>query len=129
MSRSAPPVRSVLVVDDLDDAATSLADVLALHGFSARAVVTGADALEAVAGDPPDAVVLDLLMPGLDGWELARRLRACALPKPLLLIALTGYPLDAARRRAGEAGIDLFLLKPVEPTLLLSALNRTTLPQ
>jgi CheY-like chemotaxis protein len=127
MSAPARSARSVLVVDDLDDAADSLAAVLELYGFSARAVATGAAALASVVDDPPDAVVLDLLMPDLDGWELARRVRAATTKTPLL-IALTGYPADEARRRATEAGIDLYLLKPIEPAVLVSALNRDSTP-
>jgi CheY-like chemotaxis protein len=119
---------SVLVVDDLADAAVSLAVLLKLCGFHAQAVYTGAAALRAAEESPPDAVVLDLRMPGMDGWELARRLHARAAPrgrgKRPLLIAMTGCGSESARRKSAEAGIDLHLLKPVEPAYLAGVLWR-----
>lgn len=117
---------SVLVVDDLMDAAVSLAVLLGLCGFRARAVCRGEDALRAAEESPPHAVVLDLKMPGMDGWELARRLRARAGPRGVrpLLIGVTGCGSDADRRRSAEAGLDLHLLKPVEPAVVVGVLRR-----
>jgi DNA-binding response OmpR family regulator len=117
---------SVLVVDDLMDAAVRLAVVLGYHGFHARAVCTSADALRACAESPPDAVVLDLRMPGLDGWELARRLGAREVPRGMrpLLIGVSGCGSEAARRKSVEAGIDLHLLKPVDPAVLVGVPKR-----
>jgi CheY-like chemotaxis protein len=119
---------SVLVVDDLDDAADSLATLLEMSGFPARAVTSGEAALAAVAADPPDVVILDLLMPGTDGWEVARRLRAGGPAGRPLLVALTGCDGREDRRRAAEAGIDVFLLKPIEPAALVATLTRLNLP-
>lgn len=115
---------TVLVVDDEADAADSLALVLELSGFAARVAADGAGALRAARADPPDAVVLDLLMPGMDGWELARRLRDEALGRRPLLIAVTGCGTEEARRRSAAAGIDLHLLKPTDPGLLVGVLER-----
>jgi CheY-like chemotaxis protein len=115
---------SVLVVDDLDDAADSLATLLEMSGFPTRAVTSGEAALAAAAADPPDVVILDLLMPGTDGWEVARRLRAGGPAGRPFLVALTGCDGREDRRRAVEAGIDLFLVKPVEPSALVAILTR-----
>jgi CheY-like chemotaxis protein len=115
---------SVLVVDDLVDAADSLAAVLVLCGFAARVATSGRAALAAALADPPDAVVLDLAMPGMDGYELARRLRACPGERRPLLVAVTGLTREEDRRRSAEAGIDLHFLKPVEPAALVGVLER-----
>src|SRR4051794_6787387 len=96
---------SLLVVDDDADTADSLADLLILHGHDARSATSGADALQLAADEPPDAVVLDLQMPGMDGWDLARRLSAAA--KPPLLIAVSGCGAEADRCRSIRAGIHL----------------------
>src|SRR5690349_12670824 len=125
---TAPPTPGrapkVLVVDDLADAADSTAAVLALHGFAVAVATSGAAALRAAAADPPDAVVLDLAMPGMDGYELARRLKNQATGDRPLLIAVTGCGSEADRRKSAAAGIDLHLLKPVEPAALVAALDR-----
>jgi CheY-like chemotaxis protein len=120
MSPSAP---SVLVVDDCADSADSLATLLELHGFPARAVTDGADAIQSAVTNPPDVVVLDLLMPGLDGWEVARQLRSCGTPKLPFIVALTGRDTAPDRRQAQEAGIDLYLRKPVEPADFIAILK------
>src|SRR4051812_25198843 len=117
MHPARPP--SVLVVDDLADAAESLAVLLELQGFRARAVTSGADAVAACAADPPDVVFLDLRMPGTDGCEVARRLRERFGPGHPHLVAVTGCAGREDRRRAAEAGIDRYLLKPVEPAALI----------
>jgi CheY-like chemotaxis protein len=114
---------SVLVVDDDPDTADTLTDLLNLTGHRARAAHGGIEAQRLAAAEWPDVVILDLAMPGVDGWELAHRLHPVPpRPRPLL-IAVTGCGGADDRRRAREAGIDLYLLKPVgldvlEPVLL-----------
>jgi len=119
---TAPHALSVLVVDDDADTADSLADLLALHGYAARAATCGADALALAAADPPDVLVLDIRMPGMDGWELARRFAGAR--KPPLVVAVSGCGTDADRQRSGEAGVHLHLVKPVEPAVVLGILRR-----
>jgi two-component system CheB/CheR fusion protein len=129
--RAATPLRSVpagtaprriLVVDDNVDAASSLASVLQLSGHEVRAVYSGAEALAAAEEFKPDYVVLDLNMPGIDGVEVGRRLRASPSAASASLIALTGMgqPADVERTRA--AGFDHHLTKPVEPHEVLDLL-------
>ena len=116
----------VLVVDDNRDGADSLALVLRAHGYTVRTAYTGEEALAIAGGFQPGAILLDLGMPGLDGYATARRLRAApASPSPFL-VAVTGWGQDRDRRLTTEAGFDAHLVKPVDvddlTALLQSAL-------
>jgi CheY-like chemotaxis protein len=113
---------AVLVVDDFQDTAESLAMVLRSEGFDARAAYGAAAALATVADWPPDAVLLDLAMPGTDGYALAERLCREALRRPLL-VAVTGLGRDADRDHTRAAGFDHHLVKPVDPCALLDLLR------
>ena len=123
------PVR-ILCVDDNHDAAESLALILQLVGLEAEAAFDGPSALQAAARFRPHACVSDINMPGMDGYQLARRLRQWAGSRPLLLIAVTARTTDEDRRRSLEAGFDLHLNKPADPGELLEAVaafgNRLT---
>lgn len=114
----------VLVVDDDPDAADSTASLLTLSGFDARATCCGADALRQARESPPDVVLLDLMMPGMDGYELAHRLRNEAARKRPLLVAVSGCASPEEHRRSAEGGIDLHLDKPVDPAVLVGVLRR-----
>ncbi|WP_020652476.1 PAS domain S-box protein [Massilia niastensis] len=115
-ARSDAPLRGqrILVVDDNRDAADSLAMLLHGDGAEVRAVYGGEAALAAVAEFHPSTVLLDLGMPGMDGFETARRLRALEGGRALGLVALTGWGQEADRRRTQEAGFDRHLTKPVD---------------
>ena len=104
----------VLVVDDNQDAADSLAALLDIDGFDARAVYDGAAAIVVAAEAPPDMIIMDLGMPGMDGYETARAIRQQPGAERILLLALTGWGQSDARRRTAEAGFDHHLVKPVE---------------
>ena len=112
--RVASPVRRVLIVDDNVDSADSLAMILKIDGHETDRVYTAHDALERSVSFKPDVILLDIGLPGIDGYEVARRLRATPGLERLRLVALTGYgqPEDRARTRA--AGFDDHLVKPVE---------------
>ncbi len=114
----APPSLRVLVVDDNADAANSLAMALRMTGQRVRVAYDGETALSFAAEDPPEAVVLDLGMPGMDGYQVARRLRGDPATRKSLLIALTGWGQDADKRKSQEAGFDHHLVKPVDPTVV-----------
>ncbi len=111
-------VLRVLVVDDDHDAADSLCTLLRLWGHGNRVAYSGAAALVTAAAYRPDALLLDLAMPGMNGLWLARRLRRHPSLQGLLLIAITGYGDDAHRQLGMEAGFDHFLVKPVDPVAL-----------
>jgi PAS domain S-box-containing protein len=113
----ARPLR-VLVVEDNLDAAESMAGLLNLWGHRVRVVHDGRSALEAARAEQPDAVLLDIGLPGLDGYEVARRLRRDLGMRQSVLVAMTGYGQPEDRRRSRESGIDHHFVKPVEPSLL-----------
>ena len=115
---------SILVVDDDPDTADTLAILLHLLGYHTRAAHGGAEAQAMATEDRPDVVILDLLMPGIDGWELAHRLQPVSPDRRPLLIAVTGCEGKEERRRAREAGIDLYLIKPVLTAALTEVLER-----
>jgi len=106
--------RRILVVDDNRDAADSLAMMLKFDGHEAEAVYGGTEALERAAALAPQVVLLDIGLPGMDGYEVARRMRQLALRAGPKVIALTGYGQPEDRARALQAGFDAHLVKPVE---------------
>jgi CheY-like chemotaxis protein len=115
-------------VDDNRDSADSLATLLRLIGNDVRTAYDGRQALEAVAAYQPDLVLLDIGLPGMDGYAVARALRAGHSDSRIRLVALTGYGRDEDRRRSAEAGFDHHLVKPVAPEVLLGILTGATVP-
>ena len=115
------PIR-VLCVDDNEDAAVSLGTLLRLAGFGAEVCHDGRAALECVERFRPEACVLDITMPGMDGCELAHVLRRSEGGGALFLVAVTALGDAAALARTAEAGFDLHLTKPVEPQRLIDVL-------
>jgi signal transduction histidine kinase/ActR/RegA family two-component response regulator len=112
-----------LVVDDNEDAATLMSDLLGLLGCTARIARDGASALAAWSEMRPDLALLDIGLPDMDGYELARQLRA-SNDSGCIFIALTGYGQDADRARSRAAGFSEHLLKPVEVDDLQAVLDR-----
>jgi signal transduction histidine kinase/CheY-like chemotaxis protein len=121
---AAPDAGSVLVVDDNHDAADSLGELLGAMGLGVQVAYSGEQALQAAAGRHFDVAVLDIGMPGMDGCELARRLRERPGLQALRLIALTGWGQDTDRARFASAGFDHHLLKPVDPDALLDLVQQ-----
>ena len=111
---AALPARRILIVDDNRDAAQSLGMVLKYLGADVQVAHDGAQALEALRAYEPGVVFLDIGMPGMDGYEVARRIRAQALERPPAIVALTGWGQEQDRRRAREAGFDHHLVKPAD---------------
>ncbi|MBV9125149.1 MAG: response regulator, partial [Planctomycetes bacterium] len=116
--------RQVLVVDDNVDSAESLAILLRAHGHQVRLAHNGPEGLQVALAHSPEVVVLDIGLPGMNGYEIARRLRQQGLSGKPLLVALTGYGQEEDRRRSGEAGFDHHLTKPVDPDTLLGLIAR-----
>jgi CheY-like chemotaxis protein len=106
--------KRILIVDDNADAANSLAQVLALDGHVAEAVYSASAALNWAASFAPEVVLLDLGLPEMDGYEVARRLRQRPEFVGVRIVALTGYGQSEDVRRSSEAGFDDHLTKPVD---------------
>jgi CheY-like chemotaxis protein len=115
--------RRILVVDDNVDAAESLADLLQLHGHEVRVVHSGGAALEAVGSFLPQIIFLDIAMPQMDGYEVARQLRQRPDLDHPVIVAVTGFGRDADRQRAREAGFDEHATKPLAPDVLARLVN------
>jgi CheY-like chemotaxis protein len=119
----------VLIVDDDPDTVASLRLLLEAWGFEAWTARDGQTALEMAQAFPPEVVILDLAMPCLDGYEVARRLRQ-SLPEGLCIICMSGYGTEVDRQRSQEAGCDHHLLKPADPGELRRLLeSRRYVPQ
>jgi PAS domain S-box-containing protein len=116
------PARRILVVDDNADSAESLATLMRLHGQDVRVAYDGPRALEAAAAEPPELVFLDIGMPEMDGYEVARRLRRLPALRDAVLVALTGWGQDEDRQRSKEAGFDFHLTKPADLAVLQQVL-------
>ena len=116
--------RKILVADDNQDAANSLAMLLRLAGHDVRTVHGGEAALTVASTFEPEIALLDIGMPDLNGYEVAKRLRLTDGGKDLRLIALTGWGQDDDKRRARDAGFDHHLTKPVDPQRLDALLSR-----
>jgi CheY-like chemotaxis protein/two-component sensor histidine kinase len=112
------PRRRVLVADDNIDFANSLASLLVSHGHDVRVVHDGAEALHAAAEFLPEYAFLDIGMPKVHGYEVARRMKANPATADCVLVAVTGWGQEDDRRRARDAGFDRHLVKPVDPQQL-----------
>jgi CheY-like chemotaxis protein len=112
-----PPGFRVLVADDNRDAADSLQRILALYGYEVRVAYDGTSAVQINDDFKPLVAVLDIGMPGTNGYEVAREIRA-RHGDGITLVALTGWGQEGDRRRAMEAGFDFHLTKPVDPGAL-----------
>jgi signal transduction histidine kinase/ActR/RegA family two-component response regulator len=124
-SRPAGALR-ILVVEDNEDARRMLGAALAHEGHEVRTASDGASALAQAADLRPQVALIDIGLPDMDGYEVARRLRAATGREPAALVALTGYGQSEDRRRTQEAGFDAHLVKPVSPDLLLRAVGAVT---
>jgi len=108
------PSRRILIVDDSRDGGESLATLLRVLGAEVALAHSGRHALDCVDTFKPDVVLLDIGMPGMDGYEVARRIRANPANRHISLIALTGWGQDEDRRRSVAAGFDHHLVKPAD---------------
>ena len=121
-----PQHRRILVADDNLDALESLAALLALNGHEVHRAQDGAAALQAAMRHRPEVIFLDIGMPQMDGYEVARRIRAHEWGKELLLIAVTGWGQESDRQRSFAAGFDFHLVKPVDLEKLNQLLSKVS---
>ena len=118
------PALQVLVVDDNVDAAETMAMLLDMSGHRTAKVHSGLEVLDAALEFQPDVILLDIGLPGMNGYEVATRIREERTLDRTLLVALTGWGSDADKRLASEAGFDVHLTKPVGPDALMEVLAR-----
>ena len=104
----------VLIIDDNRDAADTLHALLRDYGFTCASALDGPSGLETATSFAPDAILLDLGLPGLDGYEVARRIRSQPDGARVLIVAITGYGEERDRELSAEAGFDAHLVKPVD---------------
>jgi CheY-like chemotaxis protein len=116
-------------VDDSVDAAESLAKVLRVLGHVVHTAYDGLSALEAARLNAPDIVMLDIGMPRMDGFDVARRMRQDPASKDVFLVALTGYGQDEDRRQSQESGFNAHLVKPVLLEHLRAVLDNVSAPR
>jgi len=108
----------VLVIEDNPDGRETLATMLRLSGHEVTEAESGPGGVEAAQANPPDLAIVDIGLPGFDGFEVARRLRADPRTAATRLAALTGYGQEDDRQHAVAAGFDWFLVKPADPRAL-----------
>ena len=123
-----PEEGCLLVVDDNRDAAQSMAVLLRMEGYVVHIAYDGPTALEAVQKTQPRAVLLDLGLPGIDGFEVAQRIRAMPGGTRVLLIAISGYGQDELRRKAQQIGFDRHFVKPIDPIAITRLLETERRP-
>jgi len=117
-------MRSVLLIDDDSDGRDAHAFVLEARGYRVHTAPDGRLGLAAAREHRPEVVVLDLSLPGVDGWETTRRLRADPETRAAWIVALTGHTTGEAWQRALDAGVDGYLIKPATPEELMAEIDR-----
>ena len=117
-----PPL--ILVVDDTKDSRELFVEYLRMTGFETAQAASGREALDKAADLRPAAIVMDLEMPEMDGWEATRRLKADERTRAIPVVALSAHVMEGARKQATEAGCAGFLSKPCYPTQVSAELKR-----
>ncbi|MGD2146354.1 MAG: response regulator, partial [Anaerolineae bacterium] len=115
-----PDATRILVVDDRPSTAKAMADFLGMAGYEVAVVLDGSEALERIADDVPDLVLLDVMMPGMDGFEVCRRIKGNPATLFLPVVLVTGLKQSEDRLKGVEAGADDFLTKPPDQHELLA---------
>lgn len=123
-SESAVELCRVLIVDDHEDTAASMSTILRIMGHDVRVAHDGQTAVAEAASYQPDVVLLDIGLPKMSGYEVARRIREQSWGKEMKLVALTGWGQEEDKRRAKETGFDHYMVKPVEPVALEELLKK-----
>lgn len=135
MANTLPTLVKVIVVDDNADQANILSTLLYLQGYETMAVSDAKQAVQIIEDQKPDAVILDIGMPDMNGYQIAERIRSRTDLSDILLIALTGHDSEEDRKRSRECGMDHHLIKPVDPMVIcmilqsLEAIRELRLPQ
>jgi CheY-like chemotaxis protein len=114
----------VLVVDDYQDAREMYAEYLTFSGFRVAEAANGVDAVQQATTLSPDIILMDLSLPGMDGWEATRRIKLDERTRHIPIIALTGHALPGVSTSAKDAGCDAFIIKPCLPDAVVGEVRR-----
>ncbi len=120
----AEPAPLVLVVDDYDDSREMCAEFLAFSGFRVEEAKDGHEAIAKATSLLPDVILMDISLPGLDGWEATRRLKADVRTSAIRILALTGFALKDHEEQAKSSGCDGFVSKPCPPDQMVLAVRK-----
>jgi DNA-binding response OmpR family regulator len=123
-----PPGSRIVLVEDNEDTREMMSTLLTRHGFVVRTAADGLSAVQLIAEFSPHAALVDVGLPGIDGFEVARRVRTTSNDQHVILIALTGYGQLSDRATAIQAGFDAHLVKPVRLQQLLAIMARHERP-
>ncbi|PYN07711.1 MAG: response regulator [Candidatus Rokuibacteriota bacterium] len=115
--------KQILVVEDQEDNRRILRDLLASAGYEMIEAVTGEEGVALAAARRPDLIVMDIQLPGLDGYEATRRIKGDPALRAIPVIAVTSYALSGDDRKAFEAGCDAYVTKPFSPRQLLAKIR------
>ena len=115
--------KTILVADDNPECADALAQLLRMYDYEVFVAYDGLEAVEMAIEDHPDVAIVDITLPKLNGFSVARRLRASAGMASSQLIAITGWSAEDVADAAGQAGFGSFFVKPIDPVQLLSAIE------
>lgn len=118
------PAPLVLVVDDYDDSREMCAEFLTFSGFRVEEAKDGHEAIAKATSLLPDVILMDISLPGLDGWEATRRLKADARTSAIRILALTGFALKDHEEQAKSSGCDGFVTKPCPPDQMVLAVKK-----
>jgi CheY-like chemotaxis protein len=118
------PAKRILMVDDFQDNREMYAAYLRHAGFVVEEAVTGTEALDKAFAVSPDLIVMDLSLPGVDGWEATRRLKSDARTQHIPIVVVSGHALEGSVRSAQAAGCDAFLRQPCLPNALLAEVRK-----
>ncbi|MCC7033074.1 MAG: response regulator [Acidobacteria bacterium] len=119
-----PPAPLVLVVDDYADARQMYAEWLQVSGFRVAEAADGNAAIDLACALTPDVILMDLSLPGMDGWEATRRLKADTRTRHIPVVALTGHVMSSALEQARLAGCDRFVIKPALPDIVVEEVRQ-----
>jgi two-component system cell cycle response regulator DivK len=124
MAAESPNAPRILLVDDYEDARVMYGHFLRMSGYFPIEAATGEEALELAYQHLPDLILLDMSLPGIDGWEVTAELKGNEKTKHIPIVALTAHALQTERQRTERAGCDGFLAKPCAPPDLLAEISR-----
>jgi two-component system cell cycle response regulator DivK len=115
--------KRILVIEDQEDNRQIVRDLLAASGYELIEATTGEEGLEAAARERPDLILMDIQLPGIDGYEVTRRIKADPKLRQIPIIAVTSYALSGDDKKAFAAGCDGYVTKPYSPRLLLAKIR------